>query len=195
MQKAKNCSDDSTQPQQVFERFAWWGNGLFHRIVPVFFILGGMLFLVFGIWGLIRGWETKNWPGLPGTIINSEVRQFDRLDSDEDLVTRYRVNVRYRYDVAGEEYIGTKQRFGLQLHKTRSTAQDEKKRYPSGKEVRVFYNPEDPSVAVLVTGPVVGMWVSVAFGCVFTLIGTCMFIYLPRIATKQFVLSTNYPDT
>ena len=74
-------------------------------------------------------------------------------------------------------------------HDDRSAAQEEKKRYPPGKKVKVFYDPKNPSTAVLIKGAGGGVWVAVGLGSVFVLIGTCLFFYLPRVMAKRPTLA------
>jgi hypothetical protein len=173
------------QPHERFAPLAKVTRLLFGRIVPALFVLGGALFLVIGLRELYRGWTSESWLGVPETIIKSDVQAVRHPDSDGGLDTSYRVNVRYTYVVGDEEYTGTRMRFGAMGHNERSAAQEETERYSPGKEVLVFYDPKNPSLAVLTRGMGGGVWIAVGLGSVFLLIGTISFIYLPRVMAKR----------
>jgi hypothetical protein len=93
--------------------------------------------------------------------------------------------VRYTYEVFDQEYTGTRIRFGAQGYNESSTAQEEIRRYPSGKRVDVFYDPENPSTAVLTKGAGGGVWNFVGLGSVFVVTGTFLLFYLPRVMAKR----------
>lgn len=173
------------QTAQVFAPLATATTLLFGRIVPASFALAGALFLVTGIRHLNRGWTSEAWPSVTGTIVSSDVQAVSRRDSDGHSDTNYRVVVRYTYNVLDEEYTGTRIRFGAISHNEHSTAQEEKRCYPSGKRVEVFYDPESPSTAVLTKGVGGGVWVTIGLGGVFVVIGMILFVYLPRAMAKR----------
>lgn len=175
---------NNTQPPQVFAPLAKAAQLLFGRFVPACFALAGALFLVTGIVELNSGWTSEQWPSVAGTIVSSGVRAVSRRDSDGHSDTYYRVNIRYTYDVLDEEYVGSQIRFGAMGHNERSMATQEKRRYPPGKRVKVFYDPKKPSNAILIQGAGGGVWVSIGLGSVFVVMGTCLFLYLPRVMAK-----------
>ncbi len=75
------------------------------------------------------------WPSVPGTVTSSRVQQ--KEDESDAVVT-------YSYAVNGKDYQGNRVGFF-----SRDTAQQVVSRYPSGKQVEVFYDPANPSSAVL----------------------------------------------
>ncbi len=186
MTREPRSLDTNTQPAQVFAPLAKATTLLFGRIVPASFALAGALFLVTGIRHLNRSWTSEAWSSVTGMIVSSDVQTISRRDSDGHSDTNYRVVVRYTYNVLDEEYIGTRIRFGAISYNKNSTAQEEERRYPAGKRVEVFYDPENPSTAVLIKGAGGGVWLSIGLGSVFVVIGTILFFYLPRTMAKRF---------
>src|SRR5690625_674752 len=74
--------------------------------------------------GIAAGWESKNWPTVPGRIVASEGERF-----------------------AGHNVYIFQMRYSQQR-----TAENVVRRYPKNKEIPVHYNPNQPDKAVLQPG-------------------------------------------
>ncbi|MGH9509646.1 MAG: DUF3592 domain-containing protein [Terriglobales bacterium] len=61
-------------------------------------------------------------------------------------------DVHYAYTVKGRGYTSQTLRWGSEYHLTRSAAAQDAARYPVGTEVEVYYDPDEPSDAVLERG-------------------------------------------
>jgi hypothetical protein len=86
----------------------------------------------------------SQWPSTMGTVNSSYLES--RHSSDDSGTTNYPV-VQYSYQVSGQAYQGMKIAPGPEVGGTgagRVVA-----RYPAGAQVMVFYNPQNPSDAVL----------------------------------------------
>lgn len=118
-------------------------------------IVGKLLFSVFGMAFALMGsmfvkQEWKNlqdikamqaWSQTTGTIVSSKIE-----DAGED----FRLAVSYRYNVGDQTY--TSERYGKQTSysvETMGEAERAHQKLPEGKSVRVYYNPRNPSDAVL----------------------------------------------
>lgn len=119
----------------------------------------------------------SDWPSTPGKVVISkpEVRQVKVIDSDRARGHRFEernfANVTYEYSIAGQVYrcnrvtIG-EDRGNFEVAETIA-------RYPVGKPVTVFYNPNKRGEAVLERDMPQGMWgcigwmVAIAFALVF----------------------------
>ena len=100
--------------------------------------------------GLRMAWNGRGWPAVTGTIISSKIVIEDLGEGD----TRHDSKVTYEYRVAGQVYradrlewsdgavTGTK--LWQQRWHERTVAA-----YPVGRNVTVYYDPADPSRAVL----------------------------------------------
>jgi hypothetical protein len=88
----------------------------------------------------------SQWPSTLGTVSMSTLEQ--RRSSDNNGYTNYPV-VQYSYQVGGQLYQGMKIAPGMEVGG--SGAGNVVARYPAGAQVMVFYNPQNPSDAVLET--------------------------------------------
>ena len=84
----------------------------------------------------------SQWPSTMGSVTMSRVES----RSSGDGYTNYPV-VQYSYQVGGQAYQGTKLAPGPEVGGT--GAGKVVARYPAGAQVMVFYNPQNPSEAVL----------------------------------------------
>lgn len=85
----------------------------------------------------------SQWPSTMGTVHTSYL---ERRHSSESGSTDYPV-VQYSYQVGGQAYQGAKLAPGPEVGGT--GAGKVVARYPSGAQVMVFYNPQNPADAVL----------------------------------------------
>jgi len=85
----------------------------------------------------------SQWPSTMGTITNSYI---DWRSSSESGQTAYPV-IQYSYQVSGQTYQSSKYAPGPEIGGT--GANKVVARYPAGAQVMVFYDPQNPSDAVL----------------------------------------------
>ena len=85
----------------------------------------------------------SQWPSVMGTVMMSQI---EWRSSSESGSTAYPV-VQYSYQVNGQAYQGYKLAPGPEVGGT--GANKVVARYPAGAQVMVFYNPQNPSEAVL----------------------------------------------
>ncbi len=111
-------------------------------IVIVLFILNVIFLTV--IFLMRRKMATvSQWPSTMGTVMTSRLEQ---RSSSEDGYTDYPV-VQYSYQIGGQAYQSYKLAPGPEVGGT--GAANVVARYPAGAQVMVFYNPQNPSDAVL----------------------------------------------
>ena len=85
----------------------------------------------------------SSWPSTMGTVLMSNL---ESRHSSEGGWTNYPV-VQYSYQAGGQAYQGSRIALGLEVGG--SGAGKVVARYPAGAQVMVFYNPQNPSDAVL----------------------------------------------
>ena len=152
----------------------------FRWIFCIGFMFIGLVFFVLGGYQLLQGLKTKDWPAAPGKILSSKVQSGIRNSHGPVRTTgtsgrRYSVDVRYRYEVDGQEFEGSRLRYGSVSYKSRSKAQKVKNRYPPGKELEVFYDQRNPQSSVLVKG--IGLsWLAIGLGAIAFILGLVVFI-------------------
>jgi hypothetical protein len=118
-------------------------------------------------WAIRRGRASRDWPSTPGAILRSAIFSSEGSHS---------VTIEFGYSVGGEEYRSQQIRY-FGLPRTYRGLVELVERYPEGKEVVVYFDPEKPSRAVLEPGFVA--WHGVACYCavVFWLIVAVFGIY------------------
>ena len=147
----------------------------------------GLIFmgLIFTSVGIGVGWfigkpildEAKasaDWPSVKGKIIDSQLVR----SRDKDGKSSYSADVIFKYTVDNEEYEGDNVWFG-QYGGNRSTMQKIVKQYPKGKEVDVFYMPDDPNESVLQPGAFTSSYMVLVIGMIFAGVGVLMLAALP----------------
>jgi hypothetical protein len=119
---------------------------------------GGFLFVV-GIFLVVVGFrlrrkagESRRWPHATATILESRVEESETRGHDGFIERHYFPAVRYEYEVAGRRYESDQMSLAVRLYTDRDSAERARRRYETGTPVDAFYNPQDPSEAMLVTG-------------------------------------------
>lgn len=114
-----------------------------------------------------EAWATRDWQTAPGRIIGSEAEEYRAWVSDSSnprLRTFYRPTIVYLFSVNGRDYIGDRITFGGQAGWSASIFfRYRLARYPEGSQVTVYYNPANPSEAVL-ERRAFGLWLLVGAG-------------------------------
>jgi len=110
------------------------------QVAGLISIFIGLCCGVYLAWLLARLQASKNWPTTKAEILQSRVEQ------DSDGWIPY---VSYRYTVDQQDFEGARIGVYTANTSTESSAKRQLINYPSGKTVRVFYNPRNPKEAVL----------------------------------------------
>jgi len=127
------------------------------------FILGGLLMIGAAWWSATMNAKAADWPDTPGVIALSEFRQVAEGDNDS-------VRIEFDYEVAGQKHRGTTVSYiGPPAQSAEKAALVA--RYPVGREVRVYYDPADPSRAVLERTPSRAWMAAVLMGVVLVAVG------------------------
>jgi hypothetical protein len=152
----------------------------------VFTIVGYFVAFHFGKPILDNAKASTQWPKVDGVIASSEVAK--SKDSDGD--TMYSAEVVYKYEVEGRKLESDNVFFGGDYSSSsRSDASGTVNRYPTGKEVEVYYDPDDPSKAVLEPGAKWMSYMVYGIGMVFFVVGLLVVIGpLCYLALAAFVI-------
>jgi hypothetical protein len=114
--------------------------------IGFFFLVLNVIFLGILFFMRRRMAAVSQWPSTMGTVNASYLER--RHSSSDSGSTNYPV-VQYSYQVSGQPYQATKLAPGPEVGGT--GAGKVVARYPAGAQVMVFYNPQNPSDAVLET--------------------------------------------
>jgi hypothetical protein len=125
----------------------------------VILLISGLFTLVFGGIGLgfflkylsskRKAEASKSWPSTAGTIEASTITSSTSTDADGLSSTTYAPVVVYSYNAMGSSFHSRRVGFGMEMSGSQSGAMNTMSRYPMGKIVPVYYNPENPGEAVL----------------------------------------------
>jgi hypothetical protein len=112
------------------------------------FLLVGLGIGAVMVLNLIRGRRSRHWPIVPGVVLDSQVNSY----TDDEGTRMYGVAITYRYEVDGYEFSGNRRTFGEFNSNNRGRAERIVAQYLPGSDVQVYYDPDDPTKAVLEPG-------------------------------------------
>ncbi len=95
----------------------------------------------------LKDQDARSWPAVEGVITKSGTRIQDSPDNSGAPTTI--ADVRYKFVVAGVEYRNDAISLGQYGSSSASHAVQEAHRYPVGRKVMVYYNPDNPYDSVL----------------------------------------------
>jgi hypothetical protein len=137
-------------------------------------VLFGGIFLAIGggisFWGwniLQNAKASSSWPTAQGNVISSDVSYSSNADGGES----YSPEVIYQYTVNDQHYESHTIKFGENSYSSRRKAEGIASSYPVGKEVTVYYDPQNPERSVLEPGVSGGSYIVLGIGVLFGLIG------------------------
>ena len=140
--------------------------------------VAGFIFAGIGLIMLVRGLLdfrttrlSQNWPTIEGQIIQATIEESMESDNDGFTSKRYTPSVLYTYTLVGQQYTSDKITFGAKWRYPSRNEAESKLNYQTGERIQVYYNPENPSQAVLEAGAVRGVWGTLLIGIVFSIIG------------------------
>ena len=130
------------------------------------FITIGVVIAVRGVGTVIEAFRSTDWPLTEGSVTASGVdMKNDAIDTERRTrALRYSPAVSYSYDVDGTTYSSDLLGFIRVWTDDESDAQVTVQRYPVGQTVTVYYDPGDPSRAVLDPGVPLNSMLGLLFG-------------------------------
>ncbi len=136
--------------------------------------LGGGAYMIYrSIQDRKKAKASLAWPSTQGRVIESRVVESRSSDSDGDTTTTYRPYIKYEYQVVGSVFTSDKLAIGPAVSTSSYRKAEEKvKRMPAGAAVTVFYNPDDPTEAVLEQRSNAGLLL--ILGIIFVVVGLCL---------------------
>ncbi len=124
-----------------------WGAGTTCAISSLF-LLCGLGVVGYSLPIVMEAGQSVSWPTVDGRITHSEVL----VDANSDAPL-FDIDIRYTYRVEGVSYHGTRFSYDWwQSTKQRYIARRHTSRYPVGKIVQVYYDPNDPGTCTLEPG-------------------------------------------
>jgi hypothetical protein len=139
----------------------------------IFFGIGiGMLVKLAKHYGKLQ--QSKNWLSTNGKIISSDLDAQISTDDDGYQTTTYLAKVFFTYEVNGNSYESDRVNFdyGMRTSNVRKP-QSLVEQYPTGSDVTVYYDPENPQQSVL-EKRVNGTFTTILVSAVFIAIGVVL---------------------
>jgi len=161
-----------SQPISRGMKFSLW-------VFPYIFILVGAVVLFAGGKELIYAKDSASWPSVPGQITGSSIETL----TGNDGVT-YKAVISYRYPVNGAVYEGKRVAYGDHSSSDYSHANKIAMKYIIGREVKVFYKPDKPRESLLETGIKPQVYVMLAIGLLFFVIGVFAAVSFPKAIAR-----------
>lgn len=124
--------------------------------IVVFSVVLSVLIIAADVWVLgdtVKQLRTNRYRATEGVMQGSRtVGHPSAVGPRKGRLRNHHIFVQYTYSVGGKEYVGTELRHNFVYSGDRGDNDQMLMRYPEGSPVRVFYDPRDPSTAVLEVG-------------------------------------------
>ncbi|MCL4248041.1 MAG: DUF3592 domain-containing protein [Anaerolineae bacterium] len=113
-----------------------------------------LLIMLFLFWRAMRGRgrasQARNWPFVTGAVVDARVEARRSSNSRGGYSTSYYPVVNYEYEVQGHRYRSNQLYLGDSIgYGSSAIAENKVAPYLSGNRVTVYYDPQNPGVAVL----------------------------------------------
>ncbi len=145
---------------------------------------GGLLYGMF-LRPVLKGMAAAKWPQVPCVITSSSVGHH----SGSKGGATYSVDVRYRYQYAGKEWIGTNYNFDTGTSSNRGWREAAVATIPQGTRTVCYVNPEDPLDAVLSIQGSSDRWFGLIPG-IFLVVGLAVFFGASKASKKKPVVAS-----
>lgn len=147
-------------------------------VLSISFLLVGTLFSVKSLYLILNAYKSKSWPTVNGIIVSSEIEQKSVMDSHRK---QYRLKIFYYYYVNNEKYESERISFSEKSYPTKIKAQEQLDKYTKNSNIKVFYNPQNPTQSVIEPGWDWQNWGSIIIGVICFLIGIVGLICVRKI--------------
>ena len=161
-------------------------------ILTLAMFAAGIFLMAWGVYEIKGSNESRNWPSTQGTISSSYIREQTRRDSKRHTSITYFPRVLYQYKVDGRHYTSHRIEFGGESGGMKRMAKKVVDRYPSGKKVTVYYNPQDPKYGVLEAGFTWSSLIVFLAGIVFFGVGVLFFKVYRKQRRKRKTVQPPY---
>ena len=121
-------------------------------IIQVFFIawtIVGMVMITKGLMEVKLAYESNKWNNTEGQIAHSDIKISQDSDGNK---TNYQPVVKFDYKVVGKSLQGDRVVFGTVVSVDYNASLRIVQKYPRGKQIPVFYDPDNPHNSVLEAG-------------------------------------------
>jgi len=140
----------------------------------------GVPVTVYGVMLILDAWASEGWPTTSGRVIESRVTETRSRNSGTD----YRAEITFEYEVDGAAHRSDRWTFNNPKFNSSSEARAVASRYPVDAEVEVYFDPDDPSTAVLQPGAGFFTYIYFIFGLSLIGLGVFVAFRVTRLTSK-----------
>ena len=146
------------------------------KLFFAFLAVSGLAFALFGIYFITLGNKVGSWPSVEGQIVSVGIKTQlpgstgpAYTKEQRDRLREYYPQIDYRWNINDIEYAGFRYRLGETHEKydSRQEARAAAKKFKQGESISVYYDPEDPSQAVLDKTTTFSIYVPLIIGLLF----------------------------
>jgi len=119
-------------------------------------LLAGIGLVVWGVTEILAGQGSLRWPSTTGHIIESYVQEVPTPN-----ITTYYAHIRYAYNDGSQAHVGKKVSYN-DTPSNLSACERVVAKYPTGMDVKVYYDPDNTGTSVLEPGLEEGAWLRIA---------------------------------
>ncbi len=120
-------------------------------VLVLLFAAAGCAAVYYGGRGIIMGTASSKWPSVKGTIKKCEPIRFSSNKKNSSSSV-YHARVVYEFTVDGKTFTGDRYSYGEPTQGSYSSADNAKRQFPQGNDIKVYYAPDDPRESVLEAG-------------------------------------------
>ena len=151
----------------------------FSIILYIIFIIGGLIFFALAINQFRKAKKAaETWLTASGVVLDSSVTVHRSRTSKGNTSISYKPQVNYEYQVKDQKYSSDRIGFGSTSYSLRGKADKAIANYLQGAQVTVYYDPADPSKAVLETKAMGGVSF-IVLGVILLVMGLIAIFVLP----------------
>lgn len=161
--------------------FGGIGSRVLFRVVTTFGLFAGAAMMVASFSIARRSRASRQWPSASGVVVSSKILKevSSSTSNTRRAVTdhQYKPEVAFEYTVHGVQYLSNKVTFVDYSTNSPRYATRVTEKYPEGKVVAVFYDPDDPGNGVLETSAGTAVWLFFLGGLFFVAVSG-LFLYI-----------------
>ncbi len=146
-------------------------NAIFPSLFSLVFVVIGAMILRYAMRTAEKARQSESWPSTEGEIAHSATLYQTDSTATNNGVPTFKADIAYRYKVKGANYASSKVALLDLATSSSGRAQTIVQRYPDKSKVQVYYNPADPSDAILQPGSAGGINVLYLIGGIFAAAG------------------------
>jgi hypothetical protein len=146
-------------------------SALFPSLFSLVFVIIGVVILRYAMRTAEKARQSESWPSTEGEIAHSATLYQTDSTATNNGVATFKADIAYRYKVKGASYSSSKVALLDLATSSSGRAQTIVQRYPDKSKVQVYYNPADPSDAILEPGSTGGVNVLYLIGGIFATAG------------------------